>query len=169
LALKKGVEASSGEIIFFCDADLTGLEPGMVDEIVGPVLTGKFDMFVGARNHQNSFLVKTLVLLEYKAGIYPTTGQRALRKEVWERLPDYYKRDYRVEVGLNYLARGQGRGFRLKKFPYGHTKKERKLGVLKGLPVKLDMYLDVIRAMLRARFVDRLHRSQLRESSGNIK
>ena len=164
-SLQRGVEAAAGDIIFFCDADLVGFKPKTVKEIVSPVLNGEFDMFVGARDHKNNIFAKTFVLLEYKWGIYPTTGQRALKREIWEKLPMYYKRNYKAEVGLNYFVKRQGRGFGFKKFFYRHKKKERKFGILKGLFIKLNMYFDVIGASLRAKFVDRFpHR---RSSSGD--
>ena len=154
-SLEKGVKASEGDIIFFCDADLDGLGPTIVEEIVNPVLNEEFDMFVGAREYKENIFTKAFVFLESKWGIYPTTGQRALRKEIWEKLPGRYKRNYRTEVGLNYFVRRTGRGFGFKKFFYGHTKKERKFGMLKGLSIKFNMYADVISASLRLRFLDR--------------
>jgi len=154
-SLEKGVKDAVGDIIFFCDADLDGLGPTMVEEIVNPVLHKKFDMFVGAREYKENIFTKIFVSLESKWGIYPTTGQRALRKEIWEKLPERYKRNYKAEVGLNYFARRYGRGLGFKKFVYGHIKKERKFGILKGLYIKFNMYADVISASLRLRFLDR--------------
>ncbi len=154
-SLERGVKASQGDVIFFCDADLDGLEPKIVEEIIAPVLREEFDMFVGAREYKDNIFTKTFVFLETKWGIYPTTGQRALRKELWEKLPERYKKSYRAEVGLNYLARRSARGLGLKKFYYRHIKKERKLGILKGLYTKSKMYADVMAASLRFRFLER--------------
>ena len=154
-SLERGVKAAQGDIIFFCDADLDGLKPKMVEEIIRPVLRKEFDMFVGAREYKVNIFTKTFVFLETKWGIYPTTGQRALRKRLWERLPESYKRSYRAEVGLNYLARRSGRGLGFKKFFYRHSKKERKFGILKGLFTKSRMYADVMAASLRFHFLDR--------------
>lgn len=154
-AMDAGVQASAEDVIFFCDADLEGLSSEMVEEIIHPVLEDRFDMFVGARKYKENLITRTFVFLETKWGIYPTTGQRALRKELWQKLPDAYKRNYRAEVGLNYLARRSGRGLGFKKFSYGHHKKEKKLGILKGLHVKLKMYGNVLGASLRFRVLDR--------------
>ena len=154
-AMDRGVQASPGDIVFFCDADLVGLSPEMVEEIIRPVLRKEYDMFVGAREYKVNIITRTFVFLESKWGIYPTTGQRALRKELWQKLPESYKRNYRAEVGLNYLARRTGRGLGFKKFSYGHQKKEKKLGILKGLRVKLRMYGNVLGASLRSQVLDR--------------
>jgi glycosyltransferase involved in cell wall biosynthesis len=154
-AMDGGVQASDGDIVFFCDADLEGLDPGIVGEIIRPVIDGEYDMFVGARKHSANIIARAFVFLETKWGIYPTTGQRALRKELWQRLPDRYKRNFRAEVGLNYIARRSGRGLGFKKFSYGHHKKEKKFGILKGLGVKSKMYANVLGASLRFRTVDR--------------
>lgn len=154
-AMDRGVQAAEGDIILFCDADLEGLTPAMIEEIVRPVVENKFGMFVGARAYKENILTRAFVFLETKWGIYPTTGQRALAKDLWLRLPESYKRNFRSEVGLNYMARRSGRGLGYKKFHYGHHKKEKKFGFFKGLRVKLKMYANVLGASLRFRVLDR--------------
>jgi glycosyltransferase involved in cell wall biosynthesis len=169
-AMERGVQASAGEIVFFCDADLDGLSPEMVGQIIRPVLRKEYDMFVGARKFRENIFTRTFVFLETKWGIYPTTGQRALRKELWQKLPERYKRNYRAEVGLNYLARRVGRGLGFKKFSYGHQKKEKKLGLLKGLHVKFKMYGNVLGTSLRLRVLDRKapRSSDVRDREGQL-
>ncbi|HSA97340.1 MAG TPA: glycosyltransferase family 2 protein [Acidobacteriota bacterium] len=155
LAMDRGVQAAAGEVIFFCDADLEGFGPGIVEEIIRPVVDEEFDMFVGAREFRENIITRAFVFLETKWGIYPTTGQRALRKELWQKLPEGYKRNFRAEVGLNYVARRSRKGLGYKKFVYRHHKKEKKFGILKGLRVKFKMYANVFGASLRFRTVDR--------------
>lgn len=154
-ALDIGVKASKGNVVFFCDADLDGLEPWAIEEIIVPVVSGEYEMFVGAREYRDNIINRNFVHLETKWGIYPTTGQRALRRELWERLPAHYKRNYRTEVGLNFLARRSEKGLGFKRFHYRHVKKEKKFGVRKGLLRKFKMYMEVASASFRMKFIDK--------------
>lgn len=154
-ALDAGVKACAGSVLFFCDADLDGLEPAVVREIIEPVLRGEYAMFVGARAFRENPISRGFVHLEAKWGIYPTTGQRALRLGLWELLPERYKEGYRTEVGLNFIARRSPGGLGFKRFSYGHAKKEKKLGLRRGLAVKFRMYGQVLASSFRVRFIDR--------------
>ena len=82
------------------------------------------------------------------------SGERALRREVWEKLPDYYKHRYRIEAGLNYYAKYYGNGFGYESFPYFQTLKETKYGFFKGTYLRWKMNLDVLLAYLRAYLFD---------------
>jgi len=154
-ALDAGVKACAGEVLFFCDADLDGLEPAMVTAVLEPVVRGEYSMFVGARAFRENPVSRAFVALEAKWGVYPTTGQRALRRELWDLLPERYKEGYRTEVGLNFVARRSRGGLGFKRFSYGHVKKERKLGLRRGLAVKFRMYGQVLASSFRLRFIDR--------------
>ena len=141
-----GVKRSNSDIIFFCDADLTGLTPKIVEQIVLPVAKGECDMFIGIRNNimQKSFLPFAL-----------NSGERALRRDIWDRLPNYYKHRYRVEVGLNYLIKRLGGKTKYKIFNYYQTLKERKYGIIKGTFLRWWMNMDVSMAFLRMQTLDR--------------
>lgn len=154
-ALDAGVKVCTGEVLFFCDADLDGLDPAAVREIIEPVLRGEYSMFVGARAFRENPVSRGFVALEARWGIYPTTGQRALRRRLWETLPERYKEGYRTEVGLNFVARRSAGGLGFKRFNYSHVKKEKKLGLRRGLAVKFRMYGQVLASSFRLRFIDR--------------
>lgn len=154
-ALDAGVKASVGEVLFFCDADIDGLDPAAIREIIEPVLRGEYSMFVGARAFRENPVSRGFVALEARWGIYPTTGQRALRRRLWETLPERYKEGFRTEVGLNFVARRSAGGLGFKRFSYGHVKKEKKLGLRRGLAVKFRMYWQVLASSFRMRFIDR--------------
>lgn len=141
-SMNRGVEESSCDIIFFCDSDLTGLTPEIVDAIIEPVTNYKYDMFIGLANNimQKSFLPFAL-----------NSGQRAIRKELWEKLPAFYKHRFRIEVGLNYLARycsRKGMGYRV--MPYYNTLKEKKYGFFEGQRQRFGLNIDVSIAWFRA-------------------
>ncbi len=141
-SMNRGVEKSSGGIIFFCDADLTGLDSETVDVLVLPIINNTYDMYIGIRNNkmQKSFLPFAL-----------NSGERAIRKELWEKLPDFYKHRFRIEVGLNYMVRyctKKGIGYAV--MPYYQTLKEKKYGFLEGQRQRFGMNVDVSAAWFRA-------------------
>ncbi len=134
-SMNRGVEESSGGIIFFCDADLTGLTPETVDALVLPIIENTYDMYIGIRNNkmQKSFLPFAL-----------NSGERAIRKELWEKLPDFYKHRFRIEVGLNYMVRySTKKGIGYAVMPYYQTLKEKKYGFFKGQRQRFGMNIDV--------------------------
>ncbi|HET8574731.1 MAG TPA: alpha/beta fold hydrolase [Candidatus Paceibacterota bacterium] len=139
-AMDHGVRESRGEIIFFCDADLSGLTPEIVEEIIAPVREEKFDMYIGLRQNKMQQAVTLFAI---------NSGERALRRELWEKLPAFFKTRYRVEAGLNYYARHSHRGLGYRTFPYFQTLKETKYGFVKGTALRWSMNFDVFRAYLR--------------------
>lgn len=144
-SMKKGVNATNAGIIFFCDADLRNLTPKIVESIIKPVLEDKTDMFLGVRDN---VLQKTLK----KSAI--NTGERALRREIWDKVPDFYKHNFRIEIGLNSFVKRYGRGYDYKVFPYKQTTKEKKYGFFKGLKARLGMSFDELLAYIRAYLID---------------
>ena len=74
-------------------------------------------------------------------------GERALRRELWERLPEFYKHRFRVEAGLNFFARYWGNDFAYKVYPgLTQTIKEKKYGLWRGLRQRLGMTADILTA-----------------------
>ncbi len=141
-SMNRGVKESSGGIIFFCDADLTGLDSETVDALILPIINNTYDMYIGIRNNkmQKSFLPFAL-----------NSGERAIRKELWEKLPDFYKHRFRIEVGLNYMVRystKKGMGYAV--MPYYQTLKEKKYGFFEGQRQRFGMNVDVVIAWFRA-------------------
>ena len=96
-AMAAGVAATDAEIVLFLDADLIGLTVQHVDRLVTAVHDGTA-MAMGLFDRggwQNWWFLNVLPIL---------TGQRALRREVWDELhPDDY-RGYKVEASLNSLC-----------------------------------------------------------------
>ena len=146
-AMDRGVHESQGDVIFFADADIQGLTHEMIHTVTSPVLSGKYEMFVGMHDRKIytlSFVLSMIPLLG---------GERALTRELWNKLPSYYKERFRIEPGLNFYAKYFGKG-------YGHTvirgitrtKKEQKFGIIEGLSRRLRMYEDQLTAEWRLTF-----------------
>jgi esterase/lipase len=133
-SIQKGVKKTDASILFFCDADLVGLTPSIVEQIIKPVIKGECDMFLGIRNNVMQKAINLFAV---------NSGERALRRELWNKLPDYFKYRYRIEVGLNYVSQKFGKGYSWKIFNYYQTIKEKKYGIVKGMILRWWMYLDV--------------------------
>lgn len=140
-SMERGVESTDADIIFFCDADLIGLTPEIVKNIISPVVEGKYSMFIGIRGN---IMQKSVHLFAINS------GERALRREVWEQLPSYFKYKYRVEAGLNYWVKKYFNGFGYKTFDYSQPIKEKKYGFIRGTILRWGMNLDVLWAYFRA-------------------
>lgn len=137
-SLDKAVKIAKNDLLFFCDADLINFKARHAEAIIEPVLNGKYDMFIGIRGN---FMQKTIRAWALNS------GERALRKEIWQKLPAYYKHRYRVEVGLNhYVKNYTNRGFGAKVFDYVQPVKESKYGFVRGTILRWWMNFDVIKA-----------------------
>lgn len=139
-SLDKGIGLAKNDLLFFCDADLINFKARHAEAIIEPVLKGEHDMFIGIRGN---FMQKTIRAWALNS------GERSLRKEVWQKLPDYYKHRYRVEVGLNhYVKNFTSRGFSAKVFDYVQPVKESKYGIVRGTILRWGMNFDVIKAYI---------------------
>jgi glycosyltransferase involved in cell wall biosynthesis len=147
-AMDRGVKATQAQIIFFCDADVKGLTPKIVTEIISPVLRQEVDMFIGVRNS----------IFEKYGYFRKLSGERAIRREVWEKLPRYYKHRFRVETGLNYIVQHTGRGFEYKIFNYNQPIKLfkfKKQYIYSWLRDLLTVHPSVYASILRWNFYDK--------------
>lgn len=143
-AMDAGVKEARFPIILFLDADIVGLTPSMVTDIIEPVLFGRYEMFVALRGR------KTLVLNSLLR-IFPILGgERALTKRLWHAVPDSFKRSFQIEIALNYYAKRTRKNMGFALF-HGlrNTIKERKYGVIRGFMMRIGLCADVLAASLR--------------------
>jgi glycosyltransferase involved in cell wall biosynthesis len=97
-AMRRGVASTDAEIIVFLDADLYGLEPRHVDALVNRILSGRADMACGLCDRGST---RNTLQLHYLPIL---SGQRALRRDLFEALSPDEASGYRVEAALNSLA-----------------------------------------------------------------
>ncbi len=139
-AMRRGVDSTSARLLVFLDADLDGLRPDHVDALVDAVRAGA-GMACGLFDRGrwlNPMFLHVLPAL---------TGQRALRRELFESLAPGYISGYRIEAGLNSLAKA--RGLRVVRFVCDglwHRPKEQKLGPLHGFAAKVSMLVTAVLA-----------------------
>lgn len=144
-----GVAQAAGDIIFFADADVTGLTHQVIDEILQPMIEEGVDMSIGTRK-------RLWFTLNYLLMFIPLLGgERAITKKLWLMLPDYYKHRFRIEVGLNFYALYYGNGFRHKIFKdLAQVLKEKKYGMWSGLKQRWQLVSNVTTAQIKLHLVD---------------
>ena len=138
-AMARGVAAARNDVIFFSDADVTGMTPEMIGRIAEPVISGRFDMYVGIRGRK-AYWANRLLRFTPIIG-----GQRALRRDLWEQVPSAYKSNFQIEIALNFFAKqcGYRMGFSVV-HGFGQVIKERKRGLLPGLWQRVSMIADIL-------------------------
>lgn len=143
-SMNRGVNGAAGEIIFFSDADVEGLTPAMVEEIIRPVASGELDMFIGMSDRK-WYLVHQVLAFVPLLG-----GERAITKELWKKVPNFYKERFHIEVALNFYSVYYGKGYKYKILPgVTQTVKERKYGYLRGFWARVCMLFNIFSAQLR--------------------
>lgn len=107
-AMKLGVESTDADIIMFLDADLLHLTVDHLERLIVPIRDDQADMTLGLFDRGpdlNPLFLDVLPKL---------TGQRAMRRELFEGLDMHDIRGYRVEAALN--SRADELGMRIHAF-----------------------------------------------------
>ena len=152
-AMRTGVGRTIAPFVFFCDADLLGLTSDHLRSVLAPVLSGAAGMCVGLRDRGPfwTFLSSVLPLIG---------GERALRREIFESIPDQYLRGFRAELAMNAKCRQMRLPVKSVRMPGVHIRRKmQKVGFWKGLLgyVHMDAQLAVVSlelwiARLRGKF-----------------
>jgi glycosyltransferase involved in cell wall biosynthesis len=139
-AMAAGVAATDAEVIVFLDADLVGLKPEHVDRLADAVLNGRAGMACGLFDRgpaQNPIFLRALPIL---------TGQRALRRDIFERVHFEDQQGYKIEAALNSLCADLGE--RVESFVcdglWHRTKEEKYPSAIEGFVRKQGMLLTVV-------------------------
>ena len=134
-ALRTGVAATEADIVVFLDADLVGLRPDHIDWLVSTVRDRDADMACGLFDRGP---LANRIFLE---GLPVLTGQRALRRHLFERLDLDDIRGYRVEAALNSVVARDAlvRRDRVLDGLWHRTKEEKLANPVVGFATKLLM------------------------------
>lgn len=148
-SMERAVSACSTPYLFFCDADMRGLNHTLLDSIIKPVIAGETDMVIAMRNWRMFYLRSILSILPILG------GQRALTRDLWRKVPVEYKDRFMIETALNFYARYWGRGYKYIVVP-GLTQiiKEKKYGIVQGVTARLRMFAQILRCELRLQIND---------------
>jgi glycosyltransferase involved in cell wall biosynthesis len=138
-AMSRGVAEARNNLIFFCDADVTGLSLDAISRILTPVLLRDYGMYVGIRARRTYWANRLLHFTPILG------GERALSRALWDQVPPEYKRNFQIEIALNFFAKTNGHrmGFTVVK-GLGQVIKERKRGLVRGLAQRLAMIYDIV-------------------------
>jgi glycosyltransferase involved in cell wall biosynthesis len=145
-AVMAGVKATTAEVILLLDADLIGLTPQHVKELVTPIISQQAMMAIGY----------------FTAGRLPTdlsqqmipylNGQRAVRRELFAALPDLASSKYGIEVIMSHYARVNCCKVVWVGLPnLSQVMKEEKVGLVRGFIARLQMYWQIIRVLVAVR------------------
>jgi len=137
-AMAAGAAATRCDVLLFVDADLIGLRANHVDGIVRPILEGRCEMcvgvFRGGRIGSNAGMRISPLL----------SGQRAMRRELFEAVPNLAHLRMGVEIALNETAkRRRARIVRVVLSGVSNCLKEEKLGLVEGLRARGRMYKEI--------------------------
>ncbi|MBI2410807.1 MAG: glycosyltransferase family 2 protein [Candidatus Kerfeldbacteria bacterium] len=137
-AIDTGVQLAGHDVLFFCDADISGLTHNMIQQMTEPVTSGRVEMFIGMRNRK-------IYLVRYFLSFVPLVGgERALTKNLWQSLPAKYKERFKIEAALNFYAAYEGKGFDYCFFSgVTQTIKEKKYGLGHGFTQRMQMYAEI--------------------------
>ncbi len=144
-AIAAGMGEAQYEVVLFLDADLIGLTPRHVLDLVGPVLYREVDMTVGVFNygHINTDLAQRIA---------PSlSGQRVLRWSAFSGL-QLNNVGYGLEIAMTQWASKSG--MKVKQVPLlnmSHTIKEKKCGYLYGAIARCKMYLEIALTLVHRR------------------
>ncbi|QAA76627.1 MAG: hypothetical protein BIP78_0861 [Candidatus Bipolaricaulis sibiricus] len=144
-AMAAGVEAAHGDVLLFLDADLTGLTPSHVEEMVDAYRAGDADVVIGVfRNGR----IGTDISQRIAAFL---SGQRVMSRAHWERARGAVEdTEFGIETALTRLAMKEGwRKKKVELHGVSHVRKEEKRGFWLGFTDRMAMYWDVARSFFR--------------------
>lgn len=148
-AMRRGVANTGAQIIFFADADLTGLKPEHVSDLVQPVLRGEAAMTIGLRERYG-FWMELLPKIDPLLAI---SGERVLKREVIEALPEELTKGFAIESVVNDYHRKKKLSVRLIKMAgVSQVIKEKKMGLWKGFGARWEMTFQIIRVRVALLF-----------------
>ncbi len=139
-AIVSGVRASKGKYLFFLDADLIGLTPENITDLIRPVISGKADISISLRKNAPG--------LYRKIGIDFVSGERVFPKElIAEHLGEIEKiSGYGLETFMNKLIIKNN--YRIKIVPWDNVLspwKSWKVGKLRGFWGEIKMDMEILR------------------------
>ncbi|HHX50844.1 MAG TPA: glycosyltransferase family 2 protein, partial [Clostridia bacterium] len=137
-AMMLGLERSSGEVILFLDADLIGLTPVHIEELLRPVLDNRAEMSVGIFGHGRL----TTDLAQMVAPFL--SGQRAVKRSLLERISNLDMTRFGIEMALTRYVNEHDINIAEVLLPdLSHVMKEEKFGLWKGLRERMKMYWEI--------------------------
>jgi len=134
-ALMAGAQVSRGDVILLVDADLCGVTPKNLAQLLAPVLAGQAEMAVA--------LFKDDI---WHGVLRPLSGQRAVRRHLLFAEPHLARTGFGFEIALDRLAKARGiRPAHVSWVGVSHRLKSHKYGMVRGMRVSLRASSDLVR------------------------
>jgi glycosyltransferase involved in cell wall biosynthesis len=141
-AMRFGALATDAELILFLDADLIGLRPEHITDLLQPVLAGEAEMTVGVFRGGRLATDISHFLVSY------ISGQRALARDLFHSIPGLTHSRSGVETAITKYVKARGHRVRnVAMYGVTHPMKEEKLGMLPGVKARLKMYWEIGRSL----------------------
>jgi glycosyltransferase involved in cell wall biosynthesis len=147
VAMKKAVMSTDADIVVFFDADLIGLKTTHISSLIDPLLQDKADMCVGVRGrHGFGKIAYFLIKID---PLFAIAGERAIKREILENIPEELIQGFMVETALNYYCKKN-------KLRVSYVwldgleivVKEKKWGFWKGLLERIKMIYQIIKVRI---------------------
>ncbi len=143
-AVRDGARVSDADVLLLLDADLLRLTDAHIRLLLQPVLDGRTDMNVGLRDYGK--------LKAFVSRLPLVSGQRALTRAAFERVPAHLLRGYGLEAALNAACRARGLRTTVVHLPgLVVRRKFEKVGPLRSVFAYARMWAQVVAASVRAR------------------
>jgi glycosyltransferase involved in cell wall biosynthesis len=143
-AMCAGVAHTDADIIAFFDADLVGLRPNHVDQVIRPLLAGQCDMCIGVFRGGKFWSDTGQVITPF------LSGQRAMYRKLFEAVPFLPEIRMGAEITITtYAKRLKATVMKTVLRGVSNTHKEQKLGLVQGATARAKMYREIARAMVK--------------------
>ncbi len=141
-AIIEGIKRSTGNIILLLDADLIGLKPRHIHDLIKPIINNDFDTTVGIFSSGRFFTDLAQKIAPF------LSGQRAIKKDILGEFHNLEITKYGFEVAItNYIKKNK---YGMKKVilkDMSHVMKEEKEGFIKGFSLRLRMYWQIVKVL----------------------
>lgn len=139
-ALSRGVDSAPDKTLMFLDADLRGLKPEHVDDMIRTYDQNDLDMVIGVFH-------KGRLNTDLSQKISPhLSGQRILSVDIWNKLDKSKAEEFGVEMALTKLSLAENlTTAKVKLTGVTHVMKEEKRGFAEGIKSRLKMYKNIIK------------------------
>ena len=140
-AMSAGVKATDADILVFVDADLLGLRPRHLTDLIRPMLADPAIDSTGGR-----FIGGRLVT-DLSQKLAPSiNSQRAIRRDVLAQIPDFAEARFGVETIINtHLKKSKANVLEVPLVGVAQVLKEEKDGFAKGAFSRAKMYGDILK------------------------
>lgn len=141
-AILAGLKHTDANIIVLLDADLIGLTPQHIFSLIEPVQNKKCAMTYGV-------FLNGRIATDFAQKLTPClTGQRAMKREIFEGIQDLELTRYGIELALTrYVKKNNISSMKVFMENMSHVTKEEKLGLIKGLMARFKMYLEILKTI----------------------